>query len=120
MLFDEDFLNVLQELKITIASAKPVSITGNLCKTWFVFIDGAFEPGTGILASIGGVLISPNGSPVQCFGEAVPRSFIDQLLEVSEHPIYEVEVLPVLLALKVWMRFLTGCPTVFYLDNVAA
>ena len=25
-----------------------------------------------------------------------------------------------LLATKAWMRFLTGCPTVFFLDNVAA
>ena len=64
--------------------------------------------------------MSPQGTLVQCFGEAVPRVLVDQLHEFSDHPIYEVEVLPVLLALKVWMRFLTGCPTVFYLDNVAA
>ena len=34
--------------------------------------------------------------------------------------IYEIEVLSVLLATKLWMPFLTGCPTVFFLDNVAA
>ena len=113
MVFDDDFMAVLNELKCIISLAKPVTITRNLCKTWFVCPDGAYEPGAGILASVGGVLVSPSGSLVQCFGEEVPRSLVDQLHEFSDHPIYEVEVLPVLLALKVWMRFLSGCPTVF-------
>ena len=120
LVFDDDFTAVLNELKSIIASAKPVTITRNLCKSWYVFTDGAYEPGTDVLASVGGVLVSPNGSLVQCFGEEVPRSLVDQLHEFSDHPIYDVEVLRVLLALKVWMRFLTGCPKVFYLDNVAA
>ena len=86
----------------------------------YVFTDGAYEPGTDVLGSLGGVLVSPQGTLVQCFGEVVPRVLVDQLHKFSDHPIYEVEVLPVLLSLKVWMRFLMGCPAVFYLDNVAA
>ena len=120
LVFDDDFTAVLNELKCTISSAKPVTITRNLCKTWYVFTDGAYEPGTDTPASVGGVLVSPSGSLVQCFGEEVPRLLVGLLLKFSDHPIYEVEVLPVLLALKLWMRFLSGCPTVFYLDNVAA
>ena len=120
VVFDDDFMAVLNDLLSSIASAKPVTVTRNLCSTWYVFTDGAYEPGTDVPASIGGVLVSPHGALVQCFGEAVPQALVDLLLKFSDHPIYEVEVLPVLLALKVWMRFLTGCPTVFYLDNVAA
>ena len=120
VVFDDDFMAVLNDLLSSIASAKPVTVTRNLCSTWYVFTDGAYEPGTEVPASIGGVLVSPQGALVQCFGEAVPQALVDLLLKSSNHPIYEVEVLPVLLALKLWMRFLTGCPTVFYLDNVAA
>ena len=120
VVLDDEFLAVLGELKCTISLARPVTITRNLCKTWYVFTDGAYEPGSGTLASVGGVLVSPSGSLVQCFGEEVPRLLVDLLLKFSDHPIYEVEVLPVLLALKLWMRFLGGSPTVFYLDNVAA
>ena len=120
LVFDDEFTAVLNDLQEAIVAAKPVTVTRNLCKTWYVFTDGAYEPGTEVLASLSGVLVSPHGTLVQCFGEVVPRALVDQLHEYSDHPIYEVEVLPVLLSLKIWMRFLTGCPTVFYLDNVAA
>ena len=97
-----------------------ISRSRSLCTTWIVFTNGAYEPCTDCLASIGGVLVSPGGQLVQCFGEHVPSSLVQSLLAFSNHPTYEIKVLPVLLATKLWMRFLTGCPTVFFLDNVAA
>ena len=46
IILDDAFLTVLREVKITINSSKPVFISRNLCKIWFVFTDGAYEPGT--------------------------------------------------------------------------
>ena len=118
--FTSDFLQTLTDLKHAIGSSKPVVISKTLCTTWYVFTDGAYEPDSDVLASVGAVLISPTGTPVQCFGEVVPKTFVDELLQHSSHPIYELEVLPVVMATRLWMKYLTGCPTVYFLDNVAA
>ena len=118
--FTPAFLQTLMDLKHAIGSSKPVVISKTLCTTWYVFTDGAYEPDSDVLASIGAVLISPTGTPVQCFGEVVPKTFVDELLQHSSHPIYELEVLPVVMATRLWMKYLTGCPTVYFLDNVAA
>ena len=118
--FTSEFLQTLTDLKHAIGSSKPVVISKTLCTTWYVFTDGAYEPDSDVLASVGAVLISPTGTPVQCFGEVVPKTFVDELLQHSSHPIYELEVLPVVMATRLWMKYLTGCPTVYFLDNVAA
>ena len=73
--FTSEFLQTLTDLKHAIGSSKPVVISKTLCTTWYVFTDGAYEPDSEILASIGAVLISPTGTPVQCFGEVVPKNF---------------------------------------------
>ena len=38
----------------------------------------------------------------------------------SRHPIYEVELLPVLVAVTIWKEVLQSCQIVFYIDNEAA
>ena len=43
-----------------------------------------------------------------------------ELLRESSHPIYELEVLPILLATSVWRKYIQGSPVVFYIDNDAA
>ncbi|CAL1138365.1 unnamed protein product, partial [Cladocopium goreaui] len=116
----DNLIGTWMDLKHAIGSSKPVVISKTLCTTWYVFTDGAYEPDSDVLASIGAVLISPTGTPVQCFGEVVPKTFVDELLQHSSHPIYELEVLPVVMATRLWMKYLTGCPTVYFLDNVAA
>eukprot|EP00435_Cladocopium_sp_Y103_P039415 s2955_g10.t1 len=118
--FDAEFLDVLQRLMVAIKDSKPVSISKSLCHTWIIFTDGAYEPGSQQPATYGGVLVSPSGTPVEMFGEQVPSTLLDEFLAYSKHPIYEMEVLPVVIACKLWTRYITGSPTVFYLDNVAA
>ena len=88
--FTSEFLQTLTDLKHAIGSSKPVVISKTLCTTWYVFTDGAYEPDSDVLASVGAVLISPTGTPVQCFGEVVPKTFVDELLQHSSHPIYEL------------------------------
>ena len=112
--------STLSELRVSLRNAKPVTIGRNLCNTWYVFTDGAYEPNDARPASVGGVLVSPTGSVTSFFGEEVSGSLLNELLKCSKHPIYELELLPVLLALQTWIIMLTGAQVVFYIDNEAA
>jgi len=58
--FSSEFLHTLNDLKAAITLSKPVVISKSLCTTWYVFTDGAFEPDSDVLASVGAVLISPS------------------------------------------------------------
>ena len=62
-------------------------------------------------------MISPNGSFVQRFGLQVPADWMNVLLSYSEHPVHEVEVLPVLVSVVVWSQFIKGSQGVHYTDN---
>ena len=50
----------------------------------------------------GGVLVSPHGSVLQFFGGEIPCDFMAQLLLRSRNPIYELEVMLVLIAALLW------------------
>ena len=69
---------------------------------------------------MGGILVSPCGVITEYFGEQLMQTLTEDLLHESKHPIYELEVLPPLLALQAWGHYITGAPVVFYLDNDAA
>ena len=45
---------------------------------------------------------------------------MEHFLKGSQHPVFELELLPVVIALCVWEKFLRNCQIVFYLDNEAA
>ena len=118
--FDPEFMEVLRSLNGAVQDSKPVPIGRSLCHTWIIFTDGAYEPGNPQPATFGAVLVSPSGTPVEMFGEPAPTTLLDDFLRESQHPIYEMEVLPVVLACKIWTKYIAGSPTVFYLDNTAA
>ena len=52
--------------------------------------------------------------------KTVSSSLLDELQQKSEHPIYELEVLPVVIATLVWADFIAQSQVVYYLDNEAA
>ena len=89
-------------------------------KTWFIFSDGACEGDLEKLGSIGAVLVSPCGVPVEFLSEKVPVAWMDHFLQSSNHPIYELELLPVWISLVEWEGHLENSQCVFYLDNEAA
>ena len=80
-----------------------------MLETWTIFIDGACEE----FASVGGVLVNPTGSPVFMFGVIVPDYFNQCLYMDSAHPIYEVELLPLLIVATLWQLHLDKCQAVF-------
>ena len=92
-------------------------------KTYSIFTDGAVEPsdgGTSMLASVGGILYNTDGVAEAFFSEQVPQLILDMFLKHSSHPIFEVELLAVLVAAHVWAQALTNTYVVIYIDNEAA
>ena len=61
-----------------------------------------------------------NGHPVECFGVIRSDEIMAEFLAESSHPIYELEILPVLVALRLWWSKILGAPVVSNLDNDSA
>ena len=106
-------------LKERVCNATPILISPKLLDTWYIFTDGACEDDAELrkIGGIGGVILSPNGHCFQHFGLQVPKEWMKILLQTSVHPVHEVEVLPVLVSVAVWSRFIQGSQMVHYTDN---
>eukprot|EP00435_Cladocopium_sp_Y103_P052672 s2156_g16.t1 len=107
-------------LHAELAKDEPVKVSPSVTDAWIIFTDGAYEPDGEIKASVGGLLVSPQGLVVECFGLELCSTLLEEFLENSKHPIYELEIFPALIALKTWGDRLKGSQVVFYLDNDAA
>ena len=90
-----------------VESSAPLVVQPSIRSTWILFTDGACEPDRS-WGGIGGVLISPNGSCVGCFGEEVPQSLMDSLLARSKNPIFELELAPLIIAYELWRSLIQG------------
>ena len=117
---NSEAVRALTFLRDRVVSAPPLKITRSCLKRWYVFTDGACEGDSIKTGSVGGVLVDESGRYVSFFGEEVPASVMDFLLSSSKNPIYELEILPALLALLLWNDCLEGCQVCWYLDNDAA
>ena len=116
----EELTKALHCLVDELTRARPVQVSTSHCDTYYVFTDGAYEPTSETPGTIGGLLVDQWGRSLEFFGLALPQSLLNQFLELSDHPIYELELLPTLVALRVWTEQLRGCHVVFYLDNTPA
>eukprot|EP00435_Cladocopium_sp_Y103_P072807 s378_g41.t1 len=113
-------LKALRFLKDRVLTAPPTRVQSTSLNTWLVFSDGACEGEQTKLGTMGAVLIDPGGGVARFFSEKVPDSFMRELLQTSKHPIFELELLPVLCAAQIWSSFLNHSQCVFYVDNEAA
>ena len=113
-------LTCFRDLQERVLSAPRIEIPRTVLDTWIVFTDGACEGAGDKVGSIGGVLINPYGYLVEYFSSKVPTVFMLKLCETSANPIYELELLPVLVSYLCWRKHLANSPTVFYSDNDAA
>ena len=109
----------LKVLRQRLMLAEPVEISDRCHKSWLIFTDGACE-GAEQKGSVGGVLIGLNGHPISFFSEVVPKPLMNVLLRDSKNPIFELELLPVLLAYKLWGRWCKSAQAIFYIDNEGA
>ena len=106
-------------LKERLNSAVPLQISKRSLKSWFLFTDGACGPDK-FFGGVGAVLYNDEGFPVAAFSERVPDEILKRLLSCSQNPIYELELFPVLLALRKWENLFASSQVVCYLDNDAA
>lgn len=107
---------VLGAILERVTTSQPVVITPDINRTWLFFTGGACEDSS----SVGGVLIHPCGRAAFFFGEMLPETLEQAVRKDSKHPIYEVEILAILIALLLWGKLVWHAQTVFYLDNDAA
>jgi ribonuclease HI len=117
---NENELSAINFLLSRVQSAEAISITTTMLDNYLIFTDGACEGDAGKSGSVGGVLVGPNGQVLEHFSSEVPTSYMNLLLENSENPIYELELLPVHIALLLWSHRLRSSHVVMYLDNDAA
>ena len=120
VVINAELKDAIHHIRERLVAAKPARISKSINNTWIIFTDGAYEPGTNCTASVGGVLISPLGSVVHYFGERLNESLVADFEADSDHPIYELEILPVLVAVKLWASLIANSQVVFYIDNEAA
>ena len=106
-------------LRDRILNAPPLCIEKSTLETWIVFVDGACEGSDELVGSIGGVLMSPTGRLIHHFSSVAPESFMTAC-NYSLNPIYELELLPMLVSVLAWGHMWKGCQVVFYGDNDAA
>ena len=116
---DDDMRFNLEFLKTRVESSQPIRIGPRLHKPWIIFSDGSSEPEAGT-GAIGGVLVNPLGQCQHFFSAQIPSSCISRLLVDSGNPIYELEILPLVVCLELWGDLIKDCPVVHYIDNDAA
>jgi hypothetical protein len=110
----------LRFLRERVLLAPPLRLTPTCLLSWVIFTDGACEGPEGQrVSSIGGVLVSPQGVLRQFFGGAVPEDTMALLAARSRNPIYELEVMPVLVAALLWGPACEQAQVCWYLDNEA-
>ena len=117
---DKEDVKLFRYLQSRVCAGDPLMLTPASSETWIIFTDGACEGLDSKQGTVGGVLYAPSGFAFSCFGEVVPDSVMDQLLQFSRNPIFELELLPILVALLLWKEHLAHAQTVFYLENDGA
>lgn len=110
-------LNFLQE---RVLEAPPVRTSRLSMQTACIFTDGSCEGTDLVSGGVGGVLVNEWGYASHFFSGMVPRDIMETLLQFSTHPIFELELLPVLISICIWKRFISYKHCVIYLDNEAA
>ena len=113
---NEGEIAVVQKLLARLESAKPIPVCLNSLATWLIFTDGACEENS-LVGSIGGVLVAPNHRVVHHFGGDATKEVMSLLRETSQHPIHELEMIPILVSLRLWGHLMRGCQIVHYIDN---
>ena len=114
---DRRALVFLQE---RVLEAPPIRISRLSMQTACIFTDGSCEGTDKVDGGIGGVLINEWGYASHFFSGVVPRDIMEKLLQFSSHPIFELELLPVLVSIYIWRELISYKHCVIYVDNEAA
>lgn len=110
----------LEFFRSRVLQGPPIEISRAIGETSFVFTDGAFEPSTEHPGTIGGVLYSSDGSTISYFSEVVPALVMSAYMEASDNPIYIIELLAALIAIRSWGSVCKNQFIVSFIDNEAS
>ena len=114
-------IQALQRFKDFLQHSPPRRIQRSSHKTWLVFTDACYEPtSTTWRCGIGGVIVSPDGTPYQAFSLSLSETQIETLGgNKKDTIIFEAELLAVVVAMGLWGALIQCSPTVFFIDNNA-
>ena len=114
-------IQALQRFKDFLQHSPPRRIQRSSHKTWLVFTDACYEPtSTTWRCGIGGVIVSPDGTPYQAFSLSLSETQIETLGgNKKDTIIFEAELLVVVVAMGLWGALIQCSPTVFFIDNNA-
>ena len=113
-------LTAIDFLARRVSEAEALKLSPVSLDTLLVFTDGACEGESDRFGSIGGVIVDKAGRCYQHFSCEVPTDFMRVALSESSNPIYELELLPIYVAICIWGQLMQSAHVVFYLDNDAA
>ena len=114
-------VQALRRFKNFLQHSPPRRIQRSSHKTWLIFTDACYEP-TSVhwKCGIGGVIVSPDGTPYQAFSLRLCDEHIRALGgDRKDTIIFEAELLAVVVAVGLWAPLLQCCPTIFFIDNNA-
>ncbi len=118
-LTDHDVIN-LTFLKDRVLTAPPVPISRVSMNMVLIFTNGSCEGEDSSTGGVGGILINGWGDAISGLSDVVPSYIVEAFKEHSSHPIFELEILPVLCSVLAWSSYLVSKQCVFCLDNEAA
>ena len=122
---NEQLVSSLKWMRDRVLNAPPRCVEVMDRSTFFLFLDGACtEKAPGVSwsgTSVGGVLCDSQGQRLQYFGEVLDES-ITGLWGARERKqlIFEAEILPYSIALRLWGSLLKGACVFVFIDNEAA
>ena len=115
----ESLVSSLTLFKRFLLAQKPRVVTTAMLQTWVVFTDESFERDSEDIetAGFGGVLVSPQGTPVN-FSFELKGGDLSYLNSAGKKTaIFQCEFFAVLVALVLWGKLLSSRQVVFYVDN---
>eukprot|EP00438_Fugacium_kawagutii_P022858 Skav220542 [mRNA] locus=scaffold1683:146141:148012:- [translate_table: standard] len=113
----------MQFAKAQIWGRAPRTISHNWQLPWFIFTDASFQPdNVDTPCGLGGVLIDPCGRQVSAFSFVLDfKPHLEALGFPREKTvIFEAELLALILAMKLWGRWVMHQPCMFFVDNNSA
>ena len=122
---DREFVISLRWMRDRVLTGRPRQIDCHHHATFFLFLDGACTPKTASEpwsgTSIGGVLVDGSGNPLSFFGHVLSEEWVRTWSEKDRSQnIFEAEVLPYLISLRIWSRILSRTCIFVFIDNEAA
>eukprot|EP00435_Cladocopium_sp_Y103_P074393 s19_g48.t1 len=112
-------------MKERVVHSPPRKIDFLETETFYLFLDGACTDFSETLSwsgtSIGGVLVYPDGTIRECFGEMLPRELLKEWgRDDQQQYIFEAEVMPYAVGLILWRTILERKCIFVFIDNEGA